>query len=99
MKKNTFRQLSFRDKCSFITALASFILGWLLVFVGLFLPVPGELSASVLTCFGSALTYTGYVFGIYLYSHNLINQKNETDSTLQQRGVPQIGNSRTEEHL
>lgn len=76
MKEKKFSDLSFKDKAAYITAIASFILGWLLICGGFIVDPLGEISASVITAFGTALVYTASVLGISLYfSNELTNFK------------------------
>lgn len=70
MKEKKFVDLSFKDKVAYITAIASFILGWLLICAGFIVDPVGEISASVITSFGTALVYTASVLGISLYFSN-----------------------------
>lgn len=70
MNEKTFLELSFKDKIAYITALASFFLGWGLIIAGFIVNPLGEISASVLTAFGTALVYTASVLGIALYFSN-----------------------------
>ena len=63
----TWHELSYRDKSAYTTANVSFFLGWLIAFVGLFLPPIGEVSPSVITVFGIGISFTGGVYGIALY--------------------------------
>ena len=60
-------ELSHKDKAAYATAIASFTLGWVITFVGLFLPPAGEVSPSVLTVFGTALVYAGGILGVSMY--------------------------------
>ena len=66
MQEN-FKSLSFRDKTAYLTAIASFILGALMAFIGLFLPPVGEISGSVLSYTGMATSYTASILGVSMY--------------------------------
>lgn len=70
MKEKKFSDLSFKDKVAYVTAIASFILGWILICAGFIVDPLGEISAGVLTAFGTALVYTASVLGIALYFTN-----------------------------
>lgn len=70
MNEKKFSDLSFKDKVAYITAIASFILGWVLICAGFIVSPLGEISSSVLTAFGTALVYTASVLGISLYFSN-----------------------------
>lgn len=70
MNEKKFSELSFKDKVAYITAAASFVLGWILIYLGFIVSPLGEISASVITAFGTALVYTASVLGIALYFSN-----------------------------
>lgn len=70
MNEKNFSELNFKDKTAYITALASFFLGWALICAGFIVNPLGEISASVITAFGTALVYTASVLGISLYFSN-----------------------------
>lgn len=61
------RDLPIRDKYSYTAALASFVIGWGLTIMGFCVPPIGEVSPSVLSALGIALSFTGSVFGIGIY--------------------------------
>ena len=67
MKAAHWNDISFKDKAAYITAISSFFLGWILLFLGMLLPPMGEIAPSVITAFGTALVYTASIFGIFLY--------------------------------
>lgn len=64
------KYLSFKDKCAYATAMITFILGWIIVFVGFIVSPLGEVSGSVISIFGSSLIYCASIFGIALYANN-----------------------------
>lgn len=70
MNEKKFSELNFKDKIAYSTAIASFILGWALICAGFIVNPLGEISASVITAFGTALVYTASVLGIALYFSN-----------------------------
>ena len=70
MNEQKFKELKFKDKVAYITAISSFILGWILIYAGFLVSPLGEISPSVLTAFGTALVYTASVLGISLYFSN-----------------------------
>lgn len=70
MNEKKFSELSIKDKVAYVTALASFFLGWGLIIAGFIVNPLGEISASVITAFGTALVYTASVLGISLYFSN-----------------------------
>lgn len=59
--------LNVKDKAALITACISFGLGFVLLFIGLFLDPAGEIDASVITAFGTALLYAAGIFGVAMY--------------------------------
>ena len=77
----SWKELSYRDKSAYTTANLSFFLGWLIAFIGLFLPPIGEVSPSVITVFGIGISFTGGVYGIALYvkgaKTELLNELNK----------------------
>lgn len=84
--KDTFKGLSFRNKLIYITVIASFILGWVITFLGFFAPPRGIVDNTVIVIFGQALTYCAYGLGIKEYGDYLIaktrNKKGEDDEQL-----------------
>lgn len=67
LEAKTWRELPIKDKAALVTACVSFVLGWLIVFVGMMLPPQGEVDGSVLTAFGTALLYTAGILGVAMY--------------------------------
>lgn len=59
--------LGAKDKAALVTACVSFGLGFLLLFIGLFLDPAGEIDGSVITAFGTALLYAAGIFGVAMY--------------------------------
>lgn len=68
------RDLGAKDKAAIITACLSVALGFLLVFLGMFISPMGEIDGSVLTAFGTALLYAGGIFGVAMYFKNGNNE-------------------------
>lgn len=62
-----YSELPFKDKAAYITAIFSFFLGWIMLFIGMFLPPSGEIHPTVITAFGTALVYAASIFGFALY--------------------------------
>lgn len=60
-------ELAYKDKAAYATAILSFMLGWIILFIGLFIPPMGEIDPSVLTAFGTALVYAGSIFGVAIF--------------------------------
>ena len=65
--KEHWSELGFKDKTAYTTAIASFVLGWIIVLIGIFIDPQGKVDHTIITCFGIALSYTGAVLGIFLY--------------------------------
>lgn len=77
MAKN-FKQLSFKDKLSYILCIASFTVGVVLTMLGMFINPLGEIHSSVLTSLGIFLSFAGALIGINShYSTQLENFKSE----------------------
>lgn len=86
-------ELCYKDKSAYMTAIMSFILGWVIAFTGLFLPPMGEISPSVLTAFGTALVYAGGIFGVALY---IKGAKAEIWNALEERLEKRLGHDTAE---
>ena len=67
MGNNKWQDLCIKDKVAYSTALASFVLGWLLIGVAFVVAPIGQLDASVISVFGMALVYTASILGVSLY--------------------------------
>ena len=77
------KTLTVKDRFVFTLSVCSFSLGWILVFVGFFVPPLGEISSSVLGIFGTSLIFTGSSLGISLHYENQLEKiKKEVDSRL-----------------
>lgn len=86
MSEKKFSDLSFKDKTAYVTAIASFVLGWILIGAGFIVDPLGEISASVITAFGTALVYTASVLGIALYFANeLLTFKNQIHNQIDKK--------------
>jgi len=73
-----FKDLSYKEKLSFSLAIAAFVVGTILTFVGLFINPVGEIDASVITSVGIFLTFAGSILGISThYSTELDKFKSE----------------------
>ena len=67
MKTYKWMDLGVKDKVAYATALASFVLGWVLIGVAFVVAPLGQLDASVISVFGMALVYTASILGVSLY--------------------------------
>ena len=72
------KELSFKDKLSYILCIFSFIIGVLLTIAGFVVNPLGDIDASVLTSLGLFLSFSGSIIGITQhYSQQLENFKTE----------------------
>ena len=72
------KELSFKDKLSYILCIFSFIIGVLLTIAGFIVNPLGDIDASVLTSLGLFLSFSGSIIGITQhYSQQLENFKTE----------------------
>lgn len=77
------KTLSIKDRFVYTLSVCSFSLGWILVFIGFFVPPLGEISSSVLGIFGTSLIFTGSCLGISMHYENQLEKiKKEVDSRL-----------------
>lgn len=67
MGNNKWMDLGVKDKVAYATALASFVLGWVLIGVAFVVAPLGQVDASVISIFGMALVYTASILGVSLY--------------------------------
>lgn len=72
--KTNWKELSFKDKAGYSTAIASFILGWLLIAASFLVSPLGVIDTTTITTFGMALSYTGAILGISMYMHKSIEE-------------------------
>ena len=76
--KQTWEDLSFKERMSYVFATGSFALGWVITFIGFFLPPMGEVHETVLWILGQALLFTGAVIGIgQYYNSQVLNFKKD----------------------
>lgn len=72
------KELSFKDKLSYILCIFSFIIGVLLTVAGFIVNPLGDIDASVLTSLGLFLSFSGSIIGITQhYSQQMDNFKAE----------------------
>ena len=72
------KELSFKDKLSYILCIFSFIIGVILTIAGFIVNPLGDIDASVLTSLGLFLSFSGSIIGITQhYSQQLENFKTE----------------------
>ena len=83
------KELSFKDKLSYILCISSFIIGVLLTVAGFIVAPLGEVDASVLTSLGLFLSFSGSIIGITQhysmeldkFKSNIINSINTKDKS------------------
>ena len=72
------KELTFKDKLSYILCIFSFIIGVMLTIAGFIVNPLGDIDASVLTSLGLFLSFSGSIIGITQhYSQQLENFKTE----------------------
>ena len=77
-KKNTWKDLSVREKYAYGISAAAFFLGWMLTIICFFVDPIGSVTDSVLWILGQVLLFTGSVIGISEhYSSQLKQFKDE----------------------
>jgi len=72
MKRESYKELDFKNKLAVITCLIAFGLGWSLTIAGFLIPPLGEVADSILWILGQSLLYTASVLGIGMYTNNLV---------------------------
>lgn len=65
--KTKFIDLNIKEKIAIMTAVAAFVLGWILSILGFYEEPKGDVSNSVLWILGQALLYAASVFGVSSY--------------------------------
>lgn len=61
------KKMDLKQKTAYATAIVAFVLGWVLVIWGFFMPPKGEVADSVLWILGQSLIYTASVLGVTMY--------------------------------
>ena len=83
------KELSFKDKLSYVLCICSFIIGVLLTIAGFVVNPLGDIDASVLTSLGLFLSFSGSIIGITQhysmeldkFKSNIINTINNKDES------------------
>ena len=65
--KQTWSDLSVKEKIAIISAIAAFVIGWCMSIGAFFVPPMGEVADSILWILGQALLYAASVFGVSAY--------------------------------
>lgn len=82
MKQHNYKfkwsELTFRDKLSYLFAVACFSLGWIITFIAFFIEPIGTVADSILWILSQSLLFTGCIVGIgQFYNAQMQNFKYE----------------------
>lgn len=58
------KELDIRTKLLYLTAVVSFVAGWIITFWGFNLPPKGVVDNTIIVILGQAMTYTAGAFGV-----------------------------------
>lgn len=84
--KQSWKDLGFKDRLSYIFAIGAFVAGWTFCAVGFWTEPVGTVSDSVLWILGQALLFVGAIIGIgQYYSQELSNFKRSVIQDLKGR--------------
>ena len=91
------KELSFKDKLSYVLCIFSFIIGVILTIAGFIVKPLGEVDASVLTSLGLFLSFSGSIIGITQhYSMELDKFKSSIINTI---NIKDESSNKTEKNL
>lgn len=65
--KFKWKDLTFKDKLSYLFAIVCFSLGWIITFIAFFIDPIGTVADSILWILGQSLLFTGAIIGIGQY--------------------------------
>ncbi|MCM1072169.1 MAG: hypothetical protein NC391_11125 [Alistipes timonensis] len=68
--KQEFDKLTFKETLAYGLAIASTVAGFVLLFLGMYIPPEGQIHESVLTAFGIILVFSGSLLGISMHYEN-----------------------------
>ena len=68
--KEEFDKLTFKETIIYSLAVLCIVAGFVLLFLGLYIPPTGEIHESVLTAFGLILVFVGSLLGISMHYRN-----------------------------
>ena len=68
--KEEFDKLTFKDAMAYSMAYLSLIVGFVMLFIGMYTEPRGQIHESVLTAFGIILVFVGAILGISLHYNN-----------------------------
>lgn len=103
MKNTTYQNLSKKDIWLYSIGTFVVLLGWVISFIGLFLPPPGEIHSSVLLVLGQSLVFGAAIFGVGYYVKTAIGEfKTDALNKILKKldsKYPSEGETETEEDL
>lgn len=68
--KEEFDKLTFKEALAYGLAIASTLAGFVMLFIGMYIPPEGQIHESVLTAFGIILVFAGSLLGISMHYEN-----------------------------
>lgn len=68
------KDLRYKDRVAYSTAIVSFAIGWLLIIINFFIPPMGIVADTTLWILGQSLAYTGAVVGITAYAKSEVRK-------------------------
>lgn len=68
--KQEFDKLTFKEVIIYSLAVVSTVAGFVLIFLGMYIPPEGQIHESVLTAFGIILVFSGSLLGVSLHYAN-----------------------------
>lgn len=74
MESTTYHNLSKKDIWMYSIGSIVILLGWVITFIGMFLPPPGEIHSSVLLVLGQSLVFGAAIFGVTYYVKSVIGE-------------------------
>lgn len=86
--KQSWKELTFKDKLSYTFASVCFALGWIITFVAFFIEPIGTVADSILWILGQSLAFTGAIVGIgQYYNAQTQNFKYEVTKMIEEKKV------------
>lgn len=68
--KEEFDKLSFKEALAYGLAIVATVLGFALLFLGMYIPPEGQIHETVITAFGIILVFSGSLLGISMHYDN-----------------------------
>lgn len=72
--KQEFDKLTFKEVITFSLAVVATVAGFVLLFLGMYIPPEGKIHESVITAFGIILVFSGSLLGISMHYANETNK-------------------------